>query len=81
MIKYTLKVGDEVATLECETMEQLIQYLKAERMATWKTKKVVGSFGVSSNYIIDRELSEINLFDKTFSDRMSQINNAPNYID
>ena len=51
MIRYTLKADNEVTTLECETMEQLIQFLKDERMATWKTKKVAGSFGTAPNYI------------------------------
>jgi len=51
MIKYKYTVGEVSSTLECETMEQLIQFLKSGCMEACKTNKVTGSFGTAPNYI------------------------------
>ena len=49
MIRYKYTVGEVSSTLECETMEQLIQFLKSGCVEACKTKKVAGSFGTTHN--------------------------------
>ena len=72
MIKYKYTVGEVSSTLECETMEQLIQYLKANE------SEVVN---VGERMTATEVNERINSFNKAFANRMNQVNNAPNYID
>jgi len=73
MIKYTLKVGDEVATLECETMDELLQYLKADKSEVVNVVNVVNK----------NDGEKTDCYAKAWKEReaLTKINNAPNYID
>ena len=76
MIKYTLKVGDEVETLECETMDELLQYLKANKS---EVVNVNDDKRMTATEIKERRDSLANEWKE--QEAIDQINNAPNYID
>ena len=48
MIKYTETSGDSSITVECETMGELIQYLKADK------REEVNLYGVTANENVDK---------------------------
>ena len=77
MIKYTLKVGDEVATLECETMDELLQYLKADK------SEVVNAEEMATNESVNNAIDSLDSYAKAWEEReaLTKINNAPNNID
>ena len=57
MIIYTLKIDNEVTTLECETMEQLIQYLKADKS---EVVNVSSDKGMTATEVLERRSDHAN---------------------
>ena len=73
MIKYTLKVGDEVTALECETMEELLQYLREDKSEVVNVVNVVNK----------NDGEKTDCYTKAWEEReaLTKINNVTNNID
>ena len=76
MIRYTERLGDKSATLECETMEQLIQYMKADK------SEVVNAEEMVTNESVNKAIDSLDSYAKAWKEReaLTKINNVTNNI-
>ena len=74
MIKYTETSGDSSITVECETMGELIQYLKADKR---EERGEVNLDGVTANENVDKVTENIRKFNKEWRESLYELDIAP----